>query len=527
MSRWGDKISGVSLAPVRNIDLIKAKLKKQEPAAEMKTFLENPLDVNGSLGYKERKYSLDFNILRQIPYQSGFIAAILQTRCSQVAGFGMPFRNTKSIGYQIKHRNPGKLTTKGEREKILSLEKYIYDCGNKDSNPYDNFKRDNFKVFLSKLVRDSLTLDQSCAEVIPSLDGTPYEFIAVDAASIRIASADFEESNRHNIWGERPNLPHKGTPAYVQLVDGSIKNVYTRDEMIFGVRNHRTDMAIGAYGFSELEMLINNITNHLNAETYNSVFFKNSSVPRGIFNFKGDTMTPDQMEGFKRMWRDSMEGVSNAWRTPILQSEQGIEWIDLHTSNRDMEFGQWLEYLIKITSSVFQIDPAEINFDLSGGVSDTPLFESSQEWKLKASRDKGLRPLLSFFENMINENIIEKLDDDYVFSFVGLDELSEEQKIEQRIKQCGGPYMTINEIRRAEDLPDIECGDLIMNPTYVQAIQLKQQAEQMKTQAAQGQPAPAAQGGKPAPQGQPQPGMEGQPQEEEEDPDEHVPQYVS
>jgi hypothetical protein len=192
-------------------------------------------------------------------------------------------------------------------------------------------------------------------------------------------------------------------------------------------------------------------------------------------------MTPDQLEAFKRQWRSNLEGVENAWRTPIIQSEQGAEWMDLGKTNQEMEYNAWIEYLIKITCGVFLIDPAELNFDLHGGVSQTPLFESSQEWKLKASRDRGLKPLLRFIAKMINDNIINKIDDHFMFDFVGLDELTEQEKHELRKEQVSS-YKTLNEIRRAEDLPDVEHGDMVLNPTYIQAMQAAQQMEQQKQQ---------------------------------------------
>jgi hypothetical protein len=40
-------------------------------------------------------------------------------------------------------------------------------------------------------------------------------------------------------------------------------------------------------------------------------------------NFKGDNLTPDALEDFKRRWKSNIEGVENSWRTPILQAEQG------------------------------------------------------------------------------------------------------------------------------------------------------------------------------------------------------------
>jgi hypothetical protein len=263
------------------------------------------------------------------------------------------------------------------------------------------------------------------------------------------------------------------TPAiqYVQVINGQIETVYTDEELTFGVRNPRSDIFGSGYGFAELEQLITIITSLLNAEAFNRNFFTNGSHPKGILNFKGDNWSPDQLESFRAQFAAQVSGTNNAWRIPITQSE-GLEWTNLQMTNNDMQFNSWLEYLIKISCAVYLIDPAEINFDLAGGVQQTPLFESSQEWKLKASRDRGLKPLLKFIAGLINEHVVNIIDDHFIFEFAGLDELTEQEKHEM-LKEQIGSYLTLNEGRRSLDLPQIPggIGDIPLNPTLVQLYQ--------------------------------------------------------
>lgn len=488
-------------------DIIKSKIEFVTPARGIKSLSADPLAIQYALGYKDRKYSLTYDVLKRIPHQLSIIAGILQVRCNQVAAFSVPYRSSKSVGFMIKHKDPSHETSKSELEFIKDLEKFIYNCGAPDPNPFNRTKRDDFETFLKKIVRDSLTYDQATIEVIPDRLGQPYEFIAVDAATVRIAAHNENFGPNQNyqyrppiladtVFEQNSVMPYKTMqilseqakkgeyPHYVQVINGQIENIYYKDELIFGIRNPRTDIYIQGYGYGELEQLITIITSHLYAEEYNRRFFSQGSAPKGILNFKGENFTPDMLEGFRRQWRANLEGVENSWKTPILQAEQGIEWVDLHPSNREMEYGQWIEYLLKNICAVYLIDPAELNFDLHGGVQQTPLFESSQEWKLKASRDRGLKPLLRFIAKLINDNIIGKIDDHFVFDFVGLDELTEQEKHELRQEQVGS-YMTLNEIRRAEDLPDIEDGDVILNPTYMQQKQIRFQMEQQKEQTEQ------------------------------------------
>lgn len=493
-------------------DIRKSKMEFNTPTQGIKSLVEDPLAIQYAMGYKDRKYSLTYDVLKRIPQQLGVVSAILQTRCNQVAAFSVPYRASKSVGFEIKHKDPSHETSKSELEFIQDLERFVYNCGAPDPNPHSKGKRDDFESFLKKIVRDSLTYDQSCIEIVPDRRGQPYEFVAVDASTIRIAAPDDVFGSANTYQFKSPNMSsdllnrtpyrslqllnssNKGArPEYVQVINGQIENVYYRDELAFGVRNPRTDIYIQGYGFGEMEQLITILTAHLYAEEYNRRFFMQGAAPKGILNFKGENFTPDMLEGFRRQWKANLEGVENSWKTPILQAEQGIEWVDLHPSNREMEFGQWMEYLIKITSAVFLIDPAELNFDLHGGVSQTPLFESSAEWKLKASRDRGLKPLLRFIAKQINSSIISKIDDHFVFDFVGLDELTEREKHELRQEQLAS-YMTLNEVRRTQDLPDVPDGENILNPTYIQARQVRMQQEQEASSQEQAQAAQGAAG---------------------------------
>lgn len=472
-------------------------------ARSAKSWFYDPLTLQYSLGYKDRRFSLTYDMLKKVAAQLSIVNSIINTRSAQVASFAQPFRTTRSLGYMIRHKDSDHATTNAEVEFIKELESFVQNCGRVEPNPYSRTKRDDFEDFLRKIIRDTLTFDQLCFEVVPDLMGVPYEFIAVDAATIRLASDDRYvgiNSSFHQREGFVPSVPSRFAGLYegreygrgdirtadgqqvefVQIINGQIENVYSNKDLAFGVRNPRTDIYIQGYGYGELEQLITIITAHLYAEEYNRKFFSQGSSPKGILNLKGDNWTSDQLEEFQRHWQAQVSGAENAWKTPVLQSE-GLEWIDFSKTNRDMEFGNWMEYLIKVTCGVFLIDPAELNFDMHGGVQQTPLFESSQEWKLKASRDRGLKPLLRFLAKQINKNVIDRIDDHFTLEFVGLDELSEQDKHNMVMEQVAS-YMTLNEVRRQMDLTDLPGGDIPMNPTYLEAMKLKMEQEQAEGQ---------------------------------------------
>lgn len=295
VSKWRDATN--MIPSMVSEEIRKSKLDPELAAKGPKSLVFDPLSIQFAMGYKDRRYSLSYETLKRIPQQLALISAILQTRCNQVAQFATPFRLNKSLGFAVKHKNPARLTTKGEREFIQSVEKFIYACGAEDPNPHSPYVRDDFETFLKKLVRDSLMYDQATFEVVPDRKGMPYEFLAVDASTIRIASNHMDMDLAHATHtanalmrghAETLTQPYKtmkvqnpelhDVPAYVQLINGQQRNVYTNKELVFGVRNPRSDIYVQGYGYGELEQLITVITAHLYAEEYNRRFFMQGCV---------------------------------------------------------------------------------------------------------------------------------------------------------------------------------------------------------------------------------------------------------
>lgn len=453
----------------RNVDLMKSM-----PAADAKAYYENPLRMASAMDYKDKPTSLSYNILYQMSVKNSVVAAVLNTRVNQVSTFTKPARfSTDGIGFQIRLRDPQAVPTEEQQDIMNSIELFLENCGFNDSSD-----RDDFDTFIRKLVRDSLTYDQMCFEIVPDRKGRPAELFAVDAATIRAASEHYEAKTG---WVEDP--PKKNEEVkWVQVVDGTIVSWFTAKELAFGVRNPRSNINMQPYGFSELEMLIQQITSHLYAEEYNSKYFSQGGTTKGIINLKADPNgigNKEQLDSFKRQWRAQVSGMQGAWKTPVLQVPNGIEYISVNQSNRDMEYSQWMNYLINIVCAVYQIDPAEVNFANNGGAAgQSSVFESSQEQKLKNSKDKGLKPLLRFVESILNKFVISKFSQDYVFTFTGIDEKSEDEKSELESKQVK-TWRTVNEIRKARGEEPIENGDVILDPSWLNYVQQKEAAAGM------------------------------------------------
>lgn len=439
---------------------------KSMPAQDRKSYVDPPIALFESLNYKDKPSQLTYNTLYQMATKNSVVGAIINTRVNQVSTFTKPARFSRDkMGYEIRLKNPDAIPDAEQTKLISAVETFLENCGYNNDNT-----RDDFDTFIRKIVRDSLTYDQTCFEVVPDRKGRPAEFLAVDASTIRAATEDFH----FDPYMSEIKPKNNEKVSYVQVIDGSVVSWFTANELAFGIRNPRTSIYLQPYGFSELEQLITQITSHLYAEEYNMKYFSQGGTTKGIINLKQDpngVMNTEQLESFKRQWRAQVSGITGAWKTPVLQVPNGIEYINVAQSNRDMEFSQWMNYLVNIACAVYQIDPAEINFANNGGVNSnggSGLFESNNESKLKNSKDKGLRPLLRFIESLINKYIISRFSDELVFNFVGIDEHTEDEKIDLSTKEVKA-YKTVDEVRaehNLEPLPD-GLGNVILDASWL------------------------------------------------------------
>jgi hypothetical protein len=433
----------------------------------------DPLFVLDYLQFKTKNasWALSYQLLRKISYRNGVIASIINTRINQCGLFATPYiipndrigytvtPKSRKYNFLMKQSDPDKKVPKPTREEvqtIMDVGEFIENCGSAETRSKDP-QRDDFATFLRKIVRDSLTFDQLCFEIVKDpKNGKPSAFYAVDSGTIRLSD---------------PKTRIEKGIYYVQFIDGNLYTAYGFDEMAFAVRNPTTDIKANGYGISEIEMALNYISAQIYGEEYNKKFFTQGSTPKGIINIKGGNVPREELDAFRRAWHAQLTGVSNAWKTPILASEGGVDWINLGQTNRDMEFGRWLEYLVNITCGVYQIDPVEINFQNKAGVSGQgrPMNDSSAIEKIKFSKDKGLVPLLRFIEKTINKYIVEPLTDgQFEFAFHGYTDLIEEQKI--RLEKQEVEYLkTVNELRAQYGYKELPEGDIILNPVYAQA----------------------------------------------------------
>lgn len=387
--------------------------------------------------------NLTFSELRQMA-QNPIIGSIVHTRLNQAAMFCKQSKGY-DYGFKITKKDAEGTLSTSEQKIGQEISDFILNAGLDGGES-------SLEMLVRKLLRDSLIIDQACAEVIFRRNKLPAYTVGVDGASIRKLKAALD-----------PTYSEK-TPIYAQVIDEKITNTYTDEQLIFGIRNPSSDIGRAGYGMSELELLITTITTLLNAEQYNSLALSQGGTQKGIMVIKGDVMTTE-FEAFKSEFKRAVQNASRAWAPPIIRigPTANVEWITLDRANKDIEYSQMFEYIVKLATGVYQIHPEEINWTI-GASGASVSFNSGAKDRLQYSVDKGLRPLLRFLSNILSRYLVEKINPDYRFEFTGLG-TSQVDEIDLRIKEIQN-YKTVNEIRVEAGLQGIDGGDIILNGNF-------------------------------------------------------------
>lgn len=449
---------------------LKSIEKKQE--VDFKSILVDPMDMSNALGYKDKKVNISYDVLRAMS-RTHIVRAIIETRKEQISDFATPRSNKDGVGFVIQKKqgylqskDSKSVLSKSEEQKIEEITKFVMDCGSLSNS----WSADDFDEFIRKIVDDSLTLDQSTFEIVRDRSGRPVEFFATDAATYRLAdSYEKDEDAKNEV------LINGYSPAYVQLYQSNVIAEFYPWELCFGRRNPSTSIYSNGYGRSELEDMIQTVTAILNADTYNANFFKVGSAPKGILKYSGN-INQNTVEDFRRQWTAQVSGVMNMHKIPIINADK-LDFINTGQNNKDMEFSKFQEFLIKITCAMYKIDPAEVGFPMQGTTEAAGLGgDGGTKEKIRYSRSKGLKPLLRKVEKWLNKYIVSQYDPTYELKFVGLDDEDDQEELEKDIKVLSN-FMTVNEIRKKRGLDPIENGDIILNPTYLQAMGMAQQGD--------------------------------------------------
>lgn len=441
-------------------------------------FDPNDLSGNGK-GFKDSKGILSFEVLRRMG-NIHIIRSIVNTRIEQIQNFLHFSEDDQKEGFTIRKKTSlfkeeKKEIFSAEKKKIEEIVEFLMNSGFNEK--WDNI--DDFQTFVRKIAFDSLTLDQLAFEVVRDKGWNIKKYRAVDASLIRfLDSVDPKQRERLEDYRFKGYLPRFCMTWDEQiLINPTTKEpiLYYPWELGFGIRNKSSDIRKNGYGTSELEILVELITGVLWSIQYNMNNFSIGSTPKGFINVKNANISDSNLNEFRQAWSQMMTGVRNAKRTPVINGID-LEWIDLDKSNREMEYQEWAQFLVIMVCSVYRIDPSELGFSFKN---QAQLFgQDGQKARLQHSREKGLKPILIFLENIITKYIVSEIDEDYEFVFTGIEVEDEETQVNLDKTKLESGMVSMQDIFKKYSGREFDPeNDIILNQVYQQAQSSKQQQE--------------------------------------------------
>jgi hypothetical protein len=388
----------------------------------MQSVYLDDLQIFASGDWYEKPSPIGFESLRQMVDQTPVLNAVILTRIRQMSAFCRPQEQEDQLGFQIRHMDKSHELTPDEEESTKLLTRFIQNSGWEfKPRARQRLKRDAFPHLMAKLVRDTLTMDAAPIETEMKRDRAlgVDGLYAVDGATIRLCTEHGYDGN-DEVFA-------------LQVVQGRTRTAYTYNDLIYVPRNPRTDVRLAGYGLGEPELLIRTVTGYLNAMTYNIKGFDENAIPRGMLHISGDYDAND-LVAFKRHWNAMVKGINNAWTLPLMVSkdqESKASFERFGVEFNEMYFAKWMSFLTSIICAIYSIDPSEINFESFSSSGRSSLSGDDTVEKIAASKDKGLRPLMGYFESMLSDYVISEFGDKYVFRFVGLDQEDASRKWEK------------------------------------------------------------------------------------------------
>jgi hypothetical protein len=221
--------------------------------------------------------------------------------------------------------------------------------------------------WLRMQVEDLLVIDAVAVYPRGTRGGDLYGFELVDGATLKRLIDD---------GGRTPVPPN---PAYQQILKGIPASDYTSDQLIYTMRNPRTNRF---YGYSPVEQVITTVNIALRRQMTQLAFYTEGNVPEALAQMP-PTWTAKQISDFQIYWDSIMEGNAAAKR-----KMRFIPSLDKIVFPKDAVLKDEMdEWLARIVCFAFSITPSALIKQVN---------RASGEQMSDTAKEEGLIPLLRF-----------------------------------------------------------------------------------------------------------------------------------
>jgi hypothetical protein len=395
-------------------------------------FVENPVNTNHYSGiYKLKSELLPDIAIKKMRTQVMLVAGILRGRGNTMSLHGHKLKDRFDVGTTIEVKTELKDFIEPEQmvkiqERIDNTMNIVLNCGHIEGMKEDN--KMTFGDFLKLQTMNGLSFGRFGTEIIFNQQTKKFAYFRpVDVATIyktvrkgEAASGIRENSIKalEQITGDRVKLAkdkfENDEYAWVQVIDGTPKQAFLTDEMIVTNLFPSTDIEHNGYPVTPLDTVLSSLTTFISIETYTRLYFQNGRASKGMLVLMSDEVDQNNLDDIKQQFMAGVNNVQNSFRTPLfgIGKDDEIKWVQTESPQKDGEFQFLFDQVTRNILSAFGMSPDELPgfAHLSKGTNNQGLSESSNEWKLQAARDVGIRPLIQQMQDFLNLRLLPIID---------------------------------------------------------------------------------------------------------------------
>jgi HK97 family phage portal protein len=267
------------------------------------------------------------------------------------------------------------------------------------------------------------------------------------------------EKDTDGNWEIWPLRPDRVTvlPDSQQYIRGFVYQgrngpvAYTSDEMVWLRYFNPMEQYAGLSPVAPVRLAVDMSRDGLR---FNRNFFRNSAQPDFVL-LTNESLTDHEVEDFYHRWETRFRGADNSHRPAIASFVRDIKTLGF--SHRDMEFIQGLRWSLEEVSRTYGV-PKPLLSDLERATFSNVNAAERMFWR------NTVLPELRFLEEQLNRMLLPKLGySDLVAQFdtSDIETLREDEnsRVSREMQMLDRGVLTINEVRRSRNLPDVPWGN--------------------------------------------------------------------
>lgn len=294
----------------------------------------------------------------------------------------------------------------------------------------------DWDTWVRALVEDMLVIDAATIYPRKTRGGEVFSLDLIDGSTIK------------RVIGADGRTPMEG-PAYQQVLKGVVAADFTRDELIYRVRNWRVHRI---YGMSPVEQVITTVNIALRRQMHQLQYYTEGNVPEALIGVP-DSWTTEQIRQFQEYWDSLMEGNTARRRhAKFVPGEVSKGYVPTKDSVLKDQYDEWLA---RVVCFAFAVTPSDFIAQVN---------RATAEVSAQSSLEEGLAPVMAWIKNTMDVIVGQHFNaPDLEFGWIEETNLDPKTKSEIHVAYLAAGVMTDDEVRD-------ELGMDALTPEQKQAI---------------------------------------------------------